>query len=55
MPEFIKAHAREYLMVFAVMLVVIQILLPTTLDVLFDVALVGCVYLGMRLGSKSGL
>ena len=50
MPEFVKAHAREYLMVFAVMLVLIQILLPTTLDVLFDAALVGCVYLGMRLG-----
>jgi hypothetical protein len=49
MPEFLKSHAREYLMVFAVMLVLIQILLPTTLDVLFDAALVGCVYLGMRL------
>lgn len=53
MPEFLKAHAREYLMVFAAMLVVIQVLLPTTLDVLFDVALVGCVYLGMRIGSKA--
>jgi hypothetical protein len=53
MPEFLKAHAREYLMVFAVMLVVIQILLPTTLDVLFDVALVGCVYLGMQIGKKA--
>lgn len=41
MPEFIKAHAREYLIAFAVMLVVIQVLLPTTLEVLFDVALVG--------------
>jgi len=54
MPEFIKAHAREYLMVFAVMLGVIQIILPSTLDVLFDAVLIGCIYVGMRLGSRSG-
>jgi hypothetical protein len=51
MPEFIKAHAREYLMVFAVILVIIQVMLPSMLDLLFDVALIGCVYLGMQLGS----
>ena len=50
MPEFIKAHAREYLMVFAVTLAVVQVILPGILDVAFDAMLVGCVYLGMRLG-----
>jgi hypothetical protein len=53
MPEFIKAHAREYLMVFSISLAVVQVLLPGLLDVVFDFMLVGCVYLGIRLSAKA--
>jgi hypothetical protein len=48
----IKNHAREYLMVVAVALALVQIILPSFLDLVFDFMLVGCVYLASKIGGK---
>jgi hypothetical protein len=50
MPEFIKAHAREYLMVIAVANVLLQVVVGSGFDLLLDAALLGCVWIATRLG-----
>ena len=49
MPEFIKAHAREYLMVVAVANVLLQVVVGSGFDLLLDGALLGCVWVALRL------